>query len=421
MGFIKAFTGALGGTFADQWKDFYGPMEGAPATAAVFPGVPMGTNNDRGENYKGNDNVITNGTRVIVLEGTALVTIQDGAITGIITEIGGYIYSTDDPNSKSIFSGDGLMDSIVKTSWEKFKFGGIPATNQLLFYVNLKEIPNNRFGTQSEIYWDDAFFGTQVGAVTRGTYTVQIVDPILFLKNFVPVKYLSSGAPAFDLGDMDNEASEQLFNEVVGSLSAAFSNYTNDPTRGNRMSKIQGDQIGFAKSLSAAVEDGYEWRTTRGLEIVKTAILAIEYDEDTKEMMKDVKRADALSGSRGNSFMQQSVARGMQAAGENGGGANMAFMGMGMNAAGNMMGTVQQPSAGNSYQPNFGGGQINQDQGYYDQPQGQNQNQNQNQNQEQNQSQEDPTEKLIKMKKLLDAEVITQEEFDKMKRELLGL
>ena len=410
MGFIKAFTGALGGTFADQWKDFYGPMEGAPATAAVFPGVAMGTNKDRGENYKGNDNVITNGTRVIVPEGTALVTIQDGAITGIITEIGGYIYSTDDPNSKSIFAGDGLMDSIVKTSWEKFKFGGIPATNQLLFYVNLKEIPNNRFGTQSEIYWDDAFFGTQVGAVTRGTYTVQIVDPILFLKNFVPVKYLSSGAPAFDLGDMDNEASEQLFNEVVGSLSAAFSNYTNDPTRGNRMSKIQGDQIGFAKSLSAAVEDGYEWRTTRGLEIVKTAILAIEYDEDTKEMMKDVKRADALSGSRGNSFMQQSVARGMQAAGENGGGANMAFMGMGMNAAGNMMGGVQQPNAGNSYQPNFGGGMNQnqgQNQGYYDQGQ--------------SQPPEDPTEKLIKMKKLLEAEVISQEEFDKLKRELLGL
>ncbi len=419
MGFIQAFRGSLGGTLADQWKDFYGPMEGVPETAALFPGVPMGTNNGRGANYKGNENVITNGTKVIVPEGTALVTIQDGAITSIITEIGGYIYSSDDPNSKSIFSGGGLMESIVKTSWEKFKFGGIPATNQLLFYVNLKEIPNNRFGTQSEIYWDDAFFGTQVGAVIRGTYTVKIVDPISFLKNFVPVKYLSSGAPAFDLGDMDNDAAEQLFNEVVGSLSAAFSNYTNDPTRGNRISKIQGDQIGFAKSLSAAVEDNYEWSSTRGLEIVKTAILAIEYDEDTKEMMKDVKRADALSGSRGNSFMQQSVARGMQAAGENGGGANMAFMGMGMNAAGNMMGGVQQPNVGNYYQPNFGGGQLNQNQGNYGQ--GQNQQQNQGQPQNQNQPPEDPTEKLIKMKKLLDAEVITQEEFDKMKRELLGL
>ncbi len=48
----------------------------------------------------------------------------------------------------------------------------------------LKEIPNNRFGTQSEIYWDDAYLNAQVGAITRGTYTLRIVDPILFIKNF---------------------------------------------------------------------------------------------------------------------------------------------------------------------------------------------------------------------------------------------
>lgn len=270
-------------------------------------------------------------------------------------------------------------------------------------YVNLKEIPNNRFGTQSEIYWDDAFFGTQVGAVTRGTYTIKIIDPLLFVKNFVPQKYLQAGSPAFDFNDMDNDAAEQLFNEVVGSLSAAFSNYTNDPTRGNRMSKIQGDQIGFAKSLSFAVEEGYQWKTTRGLEIVKTAILSIEYDEDTKALMSDVKKADALSGNRGNSFFQQAAARGMQAAGENGGGANMAFMGLGMNAAGNMMDATKQAQTQNSYQPNFGVAQQNNDQ----------------ENGKQNQ--EDPTDKLIKMKKLLDAGVITQEEFDKLKNELLGL
>lgn len=28
MGFIQAFKGSLGGTFADQWKDFYGPVQG---------------------------------------------------------------------------------------------------------------------------------------------------------------------------------------------------------------------------------------------------------------------------------------------------------------------------------------------------------------------------------------------------------
>lgn len=414
MGFIQAFKGSLGGTFADQWKDFYGPVQGVSATAAVFPGYPMGVNNKRGENYKGNENVITNGSKVIVPEGTALITIQDGAITNIITEVGGYEYNTNDPNSKSIIAGDGVMGSIVKSSWEKFKFGGIPATNQLLFYVNLKEIPNNRFGTQSEIYWDDAFFGTQVGAVTRGTYTLKVVDPILFIKNFVPVKYVTTGAEPFDLGDMDNEAAEQLFNEVVGSLSAAFSNYTNDPSKGNRMSKIQGDQIGFAKSLSLAVEEGYQWKTSRGLEIAKTAILAIEYDEDTKALMSDVKKADALSGNRGNAFFQQAAARGLQSAGENGGGANMAFMGLGMNAAGNMMTGTQQANTGSSYQPNFGAVQEQQNNT-------QQQSEVPQQGETPNQNPEDPAEKLIKMKKLLDAGVITEEEFKKMKSDLLGI
>ncbi len=396
MGFIQAFKGALSGTFADQWKDFYLPRSDIPATAGLFQAVPKGTNNGRGENTKGNENIISNGSKIVVPEGTALITLQDGAITGLIAEPGGYEFKSDDVNSKSLFAGDNIFASTLKSSWEKFKFGGQPGAQQLAFYVNLKEIPNNKFGTQSEIYWDDAFFGTQVGAITRGTYTLKIVDPILFVKNFVPAKYLQANAPVFDFADMDNDAGTQLFNEVVGSLSAAFSNYTNDPSKGNRMSKIQGDQIGFAASLSAAVEDGYRWKTDRGLEIVKTAILSIEYDADTKELMKDVKKADALSGSRGNSFMQQAAARGIQAAGENGGGAGMAFMGMGMNAAGGMMGAMQQPNTESSYQPSFGGQQTTK-------------------------PSEDPTEKLLKAKKLLDAGAITQEDYDKIKAQVLGI
>lgn len=417
MGFIQAFRGALLGNFADQWIDFYGPMSGVPATAAIFPAVSMGRNNKRGANYKGNDNVITDGSKVIVPEGTALITVQDGAITSIITEVGGYEFRSNDVNSKTIFAGGDIVDTFVKSSWEKFKFGGVPATNQLLFYVNLKEIPNNRFGTQSPIYWDDAFFGTQVGAVTRGTYTLKIIDPILFIKNFLPVKYLMSGAEPFDLADMDNDASEQLFNEVVASLSSAFSKYTNDSDKGNRMSKIQSDQIGFAKTLAEAVEEEYQWTTVRGLEINKATIIAIEYDDDTKALMSDVKKADALSGSRGNAFFQQAVARGLQSAGENGGGANMAFMGMGMNAAGNMMTGSQQPQTGNSYQPNFSQPQENN-------IQNKGQDDIKSQSSEVNQKDdgdEDPTEKLIKMKKLLDAGVITEEEFKKIKSELLGL
>lgn len=412
MGFIKAFTGALGGTFADQWKDFYVPLQGVPGTAAIFRAVPQGTNAGRGSNTKGSENIISNGSKIVVPEGTALITMQDGAITGCITEPGGFIYQSDDPNSRSFFGGDGIISSTIGQSWERFKFGGQPGAQQLAFYVNLKEIPNNRFGTQSEIYWDDAYLNAQVGAVTRGTYTLKIVDPILFVKGFVPTQYLVADAPVFDFADMDNDAGAQLFNEVVGSLSAAFSNYTNDPSKGNRITKIQGDQIGFAQSLSQAVEDGYQWKTDRGLEIVKVALQAIEYDEDTKALLSDVKKADALSGARGNSFMQQSVARGMQSAGENGGGSGMAFMGMGMNAAGGMMNANQQQ--GGYTNPNLS----------FNQPQPQPQQQPAPQQPAQEpagQGGEDPYAKLRELKKLLDEGIISQEEFDAAKSKLLGV
>ncbi|MBR0428074.1 MAG: SPFH domain-containing protein [Clostridia bacterium] len=384
MGFIKAFAGALGGTFADQWKDFIVPRSNVPATAAIFGAERKGTDNGRGSNTKGSENIITNGSKIVVPDGCALITMQDGSITGCITEPGGFIYQSDDQNSQSLFAGNGFISSTIKTSWERFKFGGIPGSEQTVFYVNLKEIPGNKFGTQSEIYWDDAYINAQVGAITRGTYTMQIIDPILFVKNFVPIEYLRPTGEIFDFADMDNPAGEQLFNEVVGSLSAAFSNYTNDPSKGNRITKIQGDQIGFAQSLSQAVEEAYQWKSSRGLEIIKVAITAIEYDEDSKTLLSDVKKADALSGARGNSFMQQSVARGFQAAGENGGAQGMAFMGMGVNSVGGVMGNMQQPT-------------------------------------QNSQAEKDPYEEITKYKKLLDDGIITQEEFDAKKKELLGL
>lgn len=86
--------------------------------------------------------------------------------------------------------------------------------------------------------------------------------------------------------------------------------------------------------------------------------------------------------------MQQSVARGFQAAGEQGGGSGMAFMGMGINSAGGAIGAFQQPVQ-QPVQPA--------------------------------QSQEDPYERLAKLKKLADDGVITQEEFEAEKKKLLGV
>lgn len=378
MGLLRAVSGAVGGVLADQWKDFYTVPAGLPSTAALFAAVPQGTNAGRGSNTSGSSNIISNGSKIVVPEGYGLLLFQDGKITGFAAEPGGYEWRSDDLNSQSIFAGDKLVSALIMQSWERFKFGGQPGSQQAAFFVSLKELPDNRFGTQSEIYWDDAFLNTQVGAITRGSYTLKIVDPILFVKNFVPATYLQVGR-VFDFSDFDNAAASQLFNEVVASLAPAFSLYTNDPGKGNRISRIQQDTVGFARSLSEAVEQAYQWKSDRGLAITKTAIVSIEYDANTRELLKTVQRADALSGARGNSNLQASVAQGIQSAGEHSGAAGLVGIGM---ATGGLAGLQQQPAAPAA---------------------------------------DDPVAKLKKAKEMLDLGLITQADYDALKAKALGL
>lgn len=340
MGLIRATVGALGGSLADQWKDFYTVPEWIPQTGAVFPAVQRGTNAGRGSDTKASEAIITNGSRVMVPEGYGLLTFQDGALTGFASAPGAYVWESDALDSESVFVEGGILSPVIKQSWERFKFGGRPQAQQLALFVSLKELPNNKFGTQSAIYWDDAYLNAQVGATTRGTYTLKIVDPIVFVHNFLPASYLQNG-DVFDFTAPMNEVSTQLFNEVVGSLAAAFSRYTNDTDKGNRITHIQQDAVGFASSLSEAVDNAYQWRNDRGLEIVKVAIIGIEYDEPTRKLLETVQRADALSGSRGNANLQASVAAGLEAAGSVDG--SSGILGLGIAAGGIGVGSLQQP------------------------------------------------------------------------------
>lgn len=390
MGLIQAAVGSIGGTLADQWKDFYTVPDGLAPTAALFAATPRGTNAGRGSNTRASSNIITNGSRIVVPEGYGLLLFQDGAITGFAAEPGGYEWNSNDLNSQSIFSGGGFVDALVKQSWERFKFGGQPGSQQAAFFVSLKELPDNRFGTQSEIYWDDGYLNAQVGAITRGSYTLRIVDPILFVKNFVPAVYLQPGQ-VFDFTDLDNAAASQLFHEVVGSLAPAFSLYTNDPAKGNRITRIQQDSVGFAKSLSDAVENAYQWRSDRGLAIAKTAIVSIEYDANTRELLNTVQRADALAGARGNANLQASVAAGIQSAGQNAGVGGIMGMGIATGSMGGLAG-LQQPVAAPAAPAAAAAPEA-----------------------------DDTVARLTKAKQLLDAGLITQADYDALKAKALGL
>jgi membrane protease subunit (stomatin/prohibitin family) len=277
-----------------------------------------------------------------------------------------------------------LFAPLVKNSWERFKFGGRPKSEQVAIYVSLQELSNNKFASASEIYWDDNYLNAQVGALVRGSYTLRITDPLSFIQKFVPNQYLKSGE-MFDFTDINNAAAQQLFNEVVSSLASAFSSYVNSSNKQNRMSRIQQDSLGFALSLSEIVESSYKWKTDRGLEIVSVAIVSIEYDESTKEVLKTAQRADALAGSRGNSNLQASVAAGIEAAGSVDGASGI--LGIGFAAGSIGLGGLQQQDSSSNLKP----------------------------------SQDSMVAKIQQLKEMLDSELITPSEFEAAKAKLLGI
>ena len=115
--------------------------------------------------------------------------------------------------------------------------------------------------------------------------------------------------------------------------------------------------------------------------IVSTAIVAIEYDDPSKELLRAVQRADALSGVRGAANLQAATAAGIDAAGANAG--TEGLIGIGVAAGGFGIRPQEQLVAA------------------------------------------DPTEdhiaKLTRFKRMLDAELITQADYDAAKAKALGL
>ena len=407
MGFIKAFTGAISTTFADQWQDYYMPRPNVPATAGFFQAVPQGTSNGVGENTKGNENIISNGSKIIVPEGMALITMQDGAITGCIAEPGGFIFRSDDPNSQSMFAGDGIFGQFIKQTWDKVKFGGQLATQQLAFYVNLKLITGNKFGTQSPIYWQDEYLATRAGGSVRGTYALQIVNPILFVKSFVPLEYQRPDAPIFDFADMDNPAGEHLFNDFLTCLTGAFKRFSLKSKENgmDTIDYIQSNQDQFAITMDEEIENTYQWSSNYGIKVVSVNLQA-DYDAATLEVLEEARKADqeirraarmgAAYSDNMAGMMAAASASAMNAAASNENGAMMGFMGMNMAnmQANNLMGAATAAQAQQAPQ----------------QPEAQAQ-----------PVQEDPYAKLTEMKKLLDAGVITEADFNAAKAKLLGL
>ncbi len=346
MGFIQAFKGALSGSFANQWLEYMVPpanMTDHVAIAKAIPNKVAGSENNDGEETAG---VISDGSKFLVPEGTCLVVVENGGIAAVIGEAGGYEYHSQDnnPESKSLFAKDGFFASTFGQSWNQFKFGGQAGNQQYAFYVNLKVMGGFMYGTQNPIRYKDANYNNAMLAVTsNGTYSLQIVDPILFIKNFVPTDIISGqGRSSFSLDATDDGSNQDmLFSGFIGSLAAALSAYTKG---GKSIDEVQGGTVEFAQAVDEAVEANYQWGSKFGLKVASVEPRGLDWDQPSIDLINKFNTGMLMQGTVGQAYSQTQIAEGLNAAGNNGGASNM--FGVGMAAGMTGMGGVFNGPAG---------------------------------------------------------------------------
>ena len=85
MGLIKAAFGALGGTLADQWKEYI-YCDAMSSDILVEKGVTRVS--DRSSNTKRDENIITDGSRIAVNEGQMMLVVENGKVVDFCAEAG---------------------------------------------------------------------------------------------------------------------------------------------------------------------------------------------------------------------------------------------------------------------------------------------------------------------------------------------
>ena len=120
MGLIKAALGAAGGVMADQWKEFF-VCDSLPNDVLMRKGQKKTTG--RSSNYKGDENIITSGSGIVVADGQCMIIVEQGKVVEFCAEPGEFTYDTS--TEPSIFSGK-LGDTIketfhdLETIWEEY-------------------------------------------------------------------------------------------------------------------------------------------------------------------------------------------------------------------------------------------------------------------------------------------------------------
>ena len=326
MGLIKAGLGALGGTLADQWKEYF-YCEAMDKDTMVVKGRKR--TGSRSSNTKGNDNIISNGSVIAVADGQCMMIVEQGQIVEVCAEPGEFTYDTS--TEPSIFSGP-LGDSILetfRTVGKRFTFGGDTGKDQRVYYFNTKELIDNKFGTPNPIPFRvvDSKIGLDVDVSIRcsGVYSYRIADPLLFY-----TKVCGNVSQDYTRDELDS----QLKSEFISALQPAFAKLSDMELRPNQ---IVAHNTDLENAMNEALS--VKWGQLRGLQVVSIALGSVTLPPEDAEMIKQLQRTAVLQNPMmAGATLVGAQADAMKAAASNEAGAMTGFMGMGMamNAGGGM-------------------------------------------------------------------------------------
>lgn len=317
MGLIRAMESGTSQVLADQWKDYF-YSESIPADTIAVRGqrrVHSGSSNN------GDDNIITTGSVVAVADGQCMLIVDNGKVAEVCAEPGEYRY--DASTQPSVFAGKlgGSIKQVFSEIGKRFTFGGQPATDQRVYYFNMKEIPGIKYGTANPVPFRvvDQHANLDVDIEVRcfGEYSIRVSNPILFYTNV-------SGN--FRDSYKVSQISDQLRTELLTALQPAFADIS---AKGVRYSAVPAHTSMLADSLNQQLSG--KWKDLRGIEIVSFGVSSITASDEDEDMIKEMQKTAALKDqSMAAATLVGAQAEAMKEAAKNKNGALTGFMGFGM-------------------------------------------------------------------------------------------
>lgn len=319
MGLIKAAVGALGGTLADQWRE-YVYCDSLPENVLAAKGKKR-TSDKRSSNTKGEDNILTNGSVIAVNEGQCMIVVDQGKVVELCAEAGEFIYDTS--TEPSIFYGGlgkGLLNTF-KTIGKRITFGGDTGKDQRVYYFNTKEILGNKYGTANPVPFRvvDRNIGLDIdiGIRCHGEYSYRITDPMLFYTNVC-----GNITADYTRDRLDG----QLKAELMTALQPAFARIS---AQGVRYSALPGHTMEIAQALNEVLSE--QWSEKRGIAVASFGVNSVAASPEDEQMIKDLQRSAVMRDpSMAAATLVGAQAEALKGAASNENGAMMGFMGLGM-------------------------------------------------------------------------------------------